>query len=39
MAGPLCEGFLSGTLKKKMGLRVHSSKLADGARTYRVASK
>jgi hypothetical protein len=32
-------GFLSGTLKKKMGLRVHSSKLADGARTYRVSSK
>jgi hypothetical protein len=32
-------GFLSGTLKTKMGLRVHSSKLADGARTYRLASK
>jgi hypothetical protein len=32
-------GFLSGTLKKKMGLRVHSAKLPDGARTYRVASK
>lgn len=32
-------GFLSGTLKKKMGLRVHSAKLADGARTYRIASK
>ena len=32
-------GFLSGTLKKKMGLRVHSAKLADGTRTYRVPSK
>jgi hypothetical protein len=32
-------GFLSGTLKKKMGLRIHSAKLVDGARTYRVASK
>ena len=32
-------GFLSGTLKKKMGLRIHSSKLPDGARTYRISSK
>jgi len=32
-------GFLSGTLKKKMGLRVHSAKLQDGQRTYRVTSK
>ena len=32
-------GFLSGTLKKKMGLRVHSAKLPDGRRTYRVTSK
>ena len=32
-------GFLSGTLKKKMGLRIDSAKLADGERTYRVASK
>lgn len=32
-------GFLSGALKKKMGLRVHSAKAANGARTYRVTSK
>ena len=32
-------GFLSGTLKKKMGLRVASSKLKDGQRTYRIVSK
>ena len=32
-------GFLSGTLKKKMGLRVDSAKLQDGRRTYRVTSK
>jgi hypothetical protein len=32
-------GFLSGTLKKKMGLRVHSAKLEDGTRSYRVRSK
>ena len=32
-------GFLSGTLKKKMGLRVASSKLQDGQRTYRIISK
>jgi Protein of unknown function (DUF3489) len=32
-------GFLSGTLKKKMGLRIHSSKLPHGARTYRITSK
>jgi len=31
-------GFLSGTLKKKMGLRVNSAKLQDGRRTYRVKS-
>jgi hypothetical protein len=32
-------GFLSGTLKKKMGLRLDSAKLQDGQRTYRVVSK
>jgi hypothetical protein len=32
-------GFLSGALKKKMGLRVDSTKLKDGQRTYRVVSK
>jgi hypothetical protein len=32
-------GLLSGTLKKKMGLRVVSSKLQDGQRTYRIISK
>ena len=32
-------GFLSGTLKKKMGLRVTSTKLQDGERTYRIVSK
>ena len=32
-------GFLSGTLKKKMGLRVASSKVKDGQRTYRIVSK
>jgi Protein of unknown function (DUF3489) len=32
-------GFLSGTLKKKMGLIIHSAKSPDGARTYHVASK
>jgi len=32
-------GFLSGAVKKKMGLRVVSTKLADGTRTYRVSSK
>jgi hypothetical protein len=32
-------GFLSGAVKKKMGLRVLSAKLADGTRTYRVSSK
>ena len=32
-------GFLSGTIKKKMGLRVASSKLEDGQRTYRIISK
>jgi hypothetical protein len=31
-------GFLSGTLKKKMGLRVASTKL-EGQRTYRIISK
>ena len=29
-------GFLSGALKKKMGLRVDSTKRDDGERTYRV---
>jgi len=32
-------GFLSGTLKKKMGLRVASSKVKDGQRTYRILAK
>jgi uncharacterized protein DUF3489 len=32
-------GFLSGTLKKKMGLRVTSTKVPDGDRTYRIISK
>jgi hypothetical protein len=32
-------GFLSGTLKKKMGLRVTSTKLPDGGRTYGIISK
>jgi hypothetical protein len=32
-------GFLSGTLKKKMGLRIASNKLEGGQRTYRIISK
>jgi hypothetical protein len=32
-------GFLSGAVKKKMGLPVITAKLADGTRTYRVSSK
>jgi Protein of unknown function (DUF3489) len=32
-------GFLSGELKKKMGLRVQSAKHSDGVRTYRLTSK
>jgi hypothetical protein len=32
-------GFLSGTLKKKMGLRIHSNKRENGDRVYRVAAK
>jgi Protein of unknown function (DUF3489) len=32
-------GFLSGELKNKMGLRVHSDKHSDGVRTYRLTSK
>jgi hypothetical protein len=32
-------GFLSGAVKKKMGLRVTTAKLPDGTRTYRVSSK
>jgi hypothetical protein len=32
-------GFLSGTLKTKLGLRVASSKVEGGQRTYRVISK
>jgi len=32
-------GFLSGELKKRMGLGVHSTKHSDGVRTYRLASK
>lgn len=30
-------GFLSGTIGKKMGLRVESAKREDGTRTYRIA--
>src|SRR5271170_2664104 len=32
-------GFLSGELKKKMCLRVHSTKHSDGVRTYHLTSK
>ena len=32
-------GFLSGALKKKMGLRIDSAKAAEGERTYHVASQ
>jgi hypothetical protein len=32
-------GFLSGTLGKKMGTPVESSKRADGERVYRISSK
>jgi len=32
-------GFLSGALKKNMGLRIDSVKSDDGERTYRLASK
>jgi Protein of unknown function (DUF3489) len=32
-------GFLNGAVKKKMGLPVTTTKLADGTRTYRVSSK
>ena len=32
-------GFLSGTVGKKMGTPVRSSKRADGERTYRISSK
>jgi hypothetical protein len=32
-------GFLSGTLRKKMGLRVDSFKRNDNERTYRVPSR
>jgi Protein of unknown function (DUF3489) len=32
-------GFLSGTLKKKMGLRIYSAKSSSGARNYRIPSK
>jgi hypothetical protein len=32
-------GFLSGAVKKKMGLRVQASKRADGTRAYRVLNK
>jgi Protein of unknown function (DUF3489) len=32
-------GFLSGTLKKRMGTPLESFKSADGKRTYRVSSK
>ena len=32
-------GFLSGALKKNMGLRIDSTKRDDGERTYHLASK
>jgi hypothetical protein len=32
-------GFLSGALKKKMGLRVHSVKQSDGTRSYILTAK
>jgi hypothetical protein len=32
-------GFLSGALKKKMGLRVHSVKQSDGTRSYVLTAK
>ena len=32
-------GFLSGTVKNKMGLQLRVAKLPDGTRTYRIASK
>jgi hypothetical protein len=32
-------GFVSGTLTKKMGIAVESTKNADGARCYRITSK
>jgi len=32
-------GFLSGTVKKKMGLRVVSTKPLEGERSYRIISK
>ena len=32
-------GFLSGVVKKKMGLRVHSISRENGARAYRLRSK
>jgi hypothetical protein len=32
-------GFLSGTIGKKMGIRVESSKRPDGERSYRTSSK
>jgi hypothetical protein len=32
-------GFLSGAVKKKMGLRVASNKREDGERAYRIAAK
>jgi hypothetical protein len=32
-------GFLSGTVRKKMGLRLRVDKLPDGTRSYRIVSK
>jgi hypothetical protein len=31
-------GFLSGTLRKKMGLKIESRKTADGERSYSIQS-
>ena len=36
---PSVRGFISGSLGKKMGLTVESSKRADGERAYQIASK
>jgi hypothetical protein len=35
-ASPSVRGFLSGTLRKKMGLTIESNKSAEGERTYSI---
>jgi len=37
--GHSVRGFVSGTLKKKMGLRIESISLKDGGRVYRLIAK